>query len=425
MNDIGLPLVSVITPSFNQAAFIRETIESVRTQNYPNIEHIVVDGGSTDGTREILACYSTLLGDRFRYVSEADRGQSHAINKGLLMASGDIIGWLNSDDTYRPGAVRHGVTALLHHPDWAMVYGKGYYMDEKSAITSIYNVEPYELDKLIEDCIICQPASFLRKSTFDAIGGIDESFHFCMDYDLWLRIAKHFPIGYIDEFLANSRLHAHCKTVTQYVEVGLPEVLRASLKNFGTVSNNYIAQYIGNYYPKGVFSMLQLFKTISFFGHTPKITSMNRYPDLWIPPEFRIVIGVDPAFPLHYLLLAGHVLGETTKCSIFINGKWSGNYSMGRGAFLLEIPIETVAPACVVEIRIDRHFILANMGISGDTRAVSGIVRQAVALSRTEFELYRMFHKGPAEVTGWVQQHKPAAPRAKPVRRDKEEMMTV
>ena len=124
-----LPLVSIITPSFNQAKFIEETIKSVLSQDYPNIEHIVVDGNSKDGTLEILKRYASSLGNRFRFISEPDQGQSNAINKGVKMANGDIIGWLNSDDTYFPEAVKKGVNALQAQPELAMVYGKGYYID--------------------------------------------------------------------------------------------------------------------------------------------------------------------------------------------------------------------------------------------------------------------------------------------------------
>ncbi|WP_223069566.1 glycosyltransferase family 2 protein [Paenibacillus caui] len=236
------PLVSIVTPSFQQAKFIEETIESVRAQTYPNIEHIVVDGGSTDGTVDTLKRLSCSE-DRFRWISEQDRGQSNAINKGLKMAQGEIIGWLNSDDTYEPHAVELAVTALQEHESWGMVYGKADYTDEKSRFIRPYPVEPFERQRLYEGCIICQPAAFMRKHVMDELGGIDEYFHFCMDYELWMRISNHYPVGFIPELLAHSRLHDESKTMTQYFQVGLPEIIRASVKNFGSVSEQWLSQY--------------------------------------------------------------------------------------------------------------------------------------------------------------------------------------
>lgn len=236
------PLVSIITPSYQQDKFIQETIESVLSQDYPNLEHIVIDGGSTDSTVEILQSYN-YLGERFRWVSEKDRGQSHAINKGLDMAKGEIIGWLNSDDTYMPHAVKRAVSALQQNPKWGMVYGRANYTDEQGEVLGPYPVEPFNRKRLYEGCIICQPAAFIRKEVFDTVGKIDEQFHFCMDYELWMRISKHYPIGFIKNVLATSRMHKDSKTMTKYFDVGLPEIIRASTKNYGSTSDQWLNQY--------------------------------------------------------------------------------------------------------------------------------------------------------------------------------------
>lgn len=236
-------LVSIITPSYQQDKFIQETIESIISQSYSNLEHIVIDGGSTDRTVEILQSYD-YLGDRFRWVSEKDRGQSHAINKGLAMAKGEIIGWLNSDDTYMTHAVEKAVLALQQNPQWGMVYGRANYTDEQNQVIYPYPVEPFQLNRLYETCFICQPATFIRKEVFDRVGGIDESFHFCMDYELWMRISKHYPIGFIEDVLATSRMHKDSKTMTQYHNVGLPEIIRASIKNYGSVSDHWRNNYL-------------------------------------------------------------------------------------------------------------------------------------------------------------------------------------
>lgn len=237
------PLVSIITPSYQQDQFIQETIESVLSQDYPNLEHIVIDGGSTDHTIEILQSYDQ-LGDRFRWLSEKDRGQANALNKGLAMTKGEIIGWLNSDDTYMPHAVEKAVSALKQNPDWGMVYGLANYTDDKNQVIGPYPVEPFKLERLYETCFICQPAAFMRKKVFDKVGGIDESFHFCMDYELWMRISKQFSIGFIEDTIATSRLHKDSKTMTQYHSIALPEIIRASIKNYGSAANHWLSMYL-------------------------------------------------------------------------------------------------------------------------------------------------------------------------------------
>lgn len=174
MMNNNLPLVSIITPSYNQGKFIRETIESVLKQDYMKLEHIVIDGGSSDETLQILKEYSN-LDSRFRFVSEPDNGQSHAINKGLKLAKGEVIGWLNSDDTYLPGAVNHVVNGFLQNPNWSMVYGSANITNVNNEILSKFVARRVRLNDLFTSCPICQPAVFLRKKTLNELGGIDES----------------------------------------------------------------------------------------------------------------------------------------------------------------------------------------------------------------------------------------------------------
>ena len=210
-----LPLVSVITPSYNQGQFIKETIDSVLSQDYPKLEYIVIDGGSTDDTVDILKSY----GDRITWVSEKDDGQADAINKGLEMAKGTIIGWLNSDDTYTEGAIETAVDYLLTHPNTGMVYGEGYYIDKDSAITGRYDTEKYSISRLAETCFICQPSAFFRKCLVDEVGRLDASLHLCMDYDLWMRFAFKGKISYIPDYLACSRMYEENKTSSRRKEV--------------------------------------------------------------------------------------------------------------------------------------------------------------------------------------------------------------
>jgi len=205
------PLVSIVTPSLNQGRFIEDTLRSVLSQDYPRIEYLVVDGGSTDGTIAILGRYDAKL----RWISEPDDGQGAAINKGLRLTSGEIVGWLNSDDVYEPQAVSAAVAHLRQHPETALVYGDATLIDvESNDIGPCSHVEPVNLDRLVhEGDYIVQPAAFFRRSAFAEVGGLDESLHWALDYDLWLKIARRFPIAYIPRKLARARQTGENKTV--------------------------------------------------------------------------------------------------------------------------------------------------------------------------------------------------------------------
>ena len=210
------PLVSIITPSLNQAAFIEAAIESVLTQDYPQIEYIVIDGGSTDGTLDILRRY----GDRVRWLSEPDAGQSDAINKGFRLARGEIVAWLNSDDVYLPQAVSRAVRELQDHPQSALVYGQAEEIDRAGRVIGPCEyVEPFDLHRLIH-CFdyIVQPATFFRREAFVDVGGLDSSLHYCMDYDLWIKLALRYPVQYLPVMLARARLYPETKTASGGME---------------------------------------------------------------------------------------------------------------------------------------------------------------------------------------------------------------
>jgi FkbM family methyltransferase len=205
------PLVSIVTPSYNQGHFIRRTIESVLAQSYPNIEYIVVDGASTDGTVDILRSY----GDGLQWISEPDSGQSEAINKGISRARGEIVGYLNSDDVLLPHAIETVVDYFRKHPECDLVYGDADYIDVNDCVTGSYATADYSFERLMEDCCVCQPAAYWRKTVTKVVGPFDQTMQYAMDYDFWIRVDRSgFVIHHLREKIAQSRLHAETKTLT-------------------------------------------------------------------------------------------------------------------------------------------------------------------------------------------------------------------
>lgn len=218
MTDSVRPLVSIVTPSFNKGQFIEETIRSVLDQTYAEIEYIVIDGGSTDETLSILERYS----DKVFWISEPDRGQSDAINKGWKMAKGEIIAYLNADDTYLPDAVGAVVSYLEAHPDTCLVYGDGILEDERGQKLRDFIAGPFDLDELIF-CRnnILQPSVFFRRDLLQSIGLLDESLHLAMDLDYWIRVALVGRIDYLPRPLSAAKIYQDAKSsafLTRYVE---------------------------------------------------------------------------------------------------------------------------------------------------------------------------------------------------------------
>ncbi len=233
-----MPIVTIVTPSLNQGVFIKETIDSVLTQDYPYIEYIIIDGGSTDETLDILKQY----GERIRWISEKDNGQTEAINKGWKMSKGEIIAWLNSDDTYQPGAVSKAVNHLCNYKEHIMVYGEGRHIDESGNVIDRYPTEPFNYNRLAETCFICQPTVFIRKEALKKVGFLNEGLNYCMDYDYWIRLGKRYSVGYINDLLANSRLYAETKTLAQRAKVH-KEVIQTLCRHFGFVNSNWVYSY--------------------------------------------------------------------------------------------------------------------------------------------------------------------------------------
>lgn len=234
-------LVSIITPSYNQARFLETTIRSVLEQDYPELEYIIVDGGSNDGSVDIIQRYADRLA---WWVSEKDRGQTEAINKGFARARGDVLAWINSDDTYNPGAVRAAMEYLQAHPEAGMVYGDASYIDENDRIIGRFPAAQTDFARLRRGYVhVPQQSAFFRADLWRKVGPLDPTFYFAMDYDLWVRLAAQAPLHYHPELWANFRLHSGAKTIAADDRCW-PEMLRVHRRLGGT----WFAPIVFKYY---------------------------------------------------------------------------------------------------------------------------------------------------------------------------------
>jgi len=206
---IDQPLISIVTPSYNQADFLEATIQSVLRQEYPHIEYGVVDGSSTDASLEIIKRYEDHID---WWVSEPDHGQADAINKGMARTRGDIVAWINSDDIYLPGAICKAVDVFQNH-DPALVFGDAVTMDLRGVPLNLLRFGAWDLSDLMRFRVICQPAVFMKRDAWEAVGGLETSYDFMLDHHLWIRIAAEYNIKHVAELLAASRYHREAKNV--------------------------------------------------------------------------------------------------------------------------------------------------------------------------------------------------------------------
>ncbi len=213
IRDPSLPLVSIVTPSYNQGRFIRESINSVLTQDYPNIEYWVIDGGSTDQTLAVLRAHEH--DPRFHWLSEPDKGQSDAINKGWRRCRGDVLTWLCSDDVYCPGAIGDQIAYLLATPSVGAVYSDALVIDAGGAVLRKDWARPFSVPELLRIDFIPQATTFLRRDLIEQTGTLDVSLHYSMDYDYWLRASLHHLFAYRSAEIARYRLHPDSKGVSQ------------------------------------------------------------------------------------------------------------------------------------------------------------------------------------------------------------------
>lgn len=386
------PLVTVVTPSYNQGRFIRATIESVLSQDYPNLEYIIMDGGSTDETAAVVNDYAS----RLTWISEKDRGQSHAINKGFRMAKGEIVSWLNSDDYILPGAVRHAVTALEKNPLAGAVYGEGYLIGEDGNITSRFPATvPFNLWKLIylSDYIL-QQTSYFRKSVLDEVGYVDENLHWGMDWDLYVRIGKRYPIEYIPEYMGCLREYAAAKSFSgggrRFRELAAimrrhggvrypPGYVTYGLDTYGRIWTDWIERLTPSFLerPSKVFRHYFFCGTRYIIDKTLR-EAQGCYTDGWA------------ATKVHYMLPAGgktlRIQGslpnlgpslQGQRLDILCQGKQLASFNVPFGEFTFSVPAESAAgmePFSIV-LRASKSIVPSRTGISPDPRRLAYMLK--------------------------------------------------
>jgi len=256
-----LPKISIITPSYNQGKFIERTIESVLNQDYPHLEYIVIDGGSRDGTVEILKKYSA----RLKWISRRDKGQSDAINRGARMATGDIIAYLNTDDTYETGTLKQVADIFAEDPSVMWLTGRCRIIDEddlevRRIISGYKNflLDHYSYRLLLITNLISQPSTFWRRQIVEELGLFDENEHLAMDYEYWLRIGKRYCPKIVNSCLSNFRIHQSSKSSGSFLKMPRHELLIARKYSDSNLAN---IMHLFNYY--GVCSLYSLFAVIS------------------------------------------------------------------------------------------------------------------------------------------------------------------
>lgn len=390
-----LPSITIVTPSFNQGKFIERTIQSVLGQNYPNLEYIVVDGGSTDDTLNVLKKFE----GRLRWISEKDSGQSEAINKGFRLAKGEIVAWLNSDDVYLPGALEKVGRYFAAHPDVAMVYGEGYMIDENDAIKSRFPfTEPkFDLWKLIYfGDYILQQSTFFRRSIFDTIELLGESLHYTMDWDLFIRIGKRFRIDYLPEYLGSIREHSEAKTATggptRFREIKQiirrHGVLRYPLAYFNYMWDAY-GWSINDGGKTGLLTtirskMQSAFKRVleRAFEWYRRRLQQGVYSDGWIAKKAMIVLpNLNPDGRMKRLEVAGEFNGFNTpaEVAVRVNKKRLTKIEVdrpGHFTFTAWLSNDLERADCYhVQFECSRSFVPSALGVSTDSRNLAFLLK--------------------------------------------------
>lgn len=257
----NLPLVSIVTPSYNYDRFIEDTLLSVKNQDYPNIEHIVMDGGSNDHTVSILTKYEDTYNLKWR--SEPDKGQSDAINKGSKIAQGQIIGWLDSDDVYfSKDTISSVVDLFLRNPNVGVVFGDDYLMDVNANLGKVRIFSNWSYSKLLRGFSISQPATFFRRKVLEK-NFLRSDLHYIMDYEFWLRLGRTYGFKHTNKILAGNRIHKSRKSIAGAQKAKLEK--QSVLKSYGakTSLEYYLTRYSFDtpyYYMSNVLSIIRILR---------------------------------------------------------------------------------------------------------------------------------------------------------------------
>ena len=359
------PLVTIITPSYNQGRFIRETIESVLNQDYENIEYIIVDGQSTDETLKIIKQYNGKLS----YISEKDNGQSDAINKGFKMAHGEIVAWLNSDDVYEPGCIKRAVREFEKNSRLGLIYGDGYILDEQGCkIRGFENTQEFDFWKLVNFWdYIMQPTTFFRKEFLEKVGYLDVKLNYCMDWDLWIKLASVSEVKYVPELLACSREYALTKTSTGGEE-RLEELSKLLRKYSGKQMPLGIRSYkASTFYTKHQNDIWPIKKIVGWYltwKHNRLLKQIpEKYKDGWMRKKYEFCI---PGYYQQLVIEIQEVLPPgLKKIKIGIDDEEAVTYSINNGKIVL--PLSNERNLHTVLIQADKVRKIGN----GDSRKVS------------------------------------------------------
>jgi glycosyltransferase involved in cell wall biosynthesis len=292
-----MTLISIITPSYNQAQYLEQTLQSVLTQDYSNIEYIVMDGGSNDGSVDIikrLESSSLLLDIQERaparhkinyWVSEKDNGQADAINKGFAKATGDIVAWLNSDDYYLPNTISQVIKIFAENPEVVLIYGNMLAVDENGKTFNTFNYKQLSLEDLICFQIIGQPAVFFRNSALQKTNGLNLDFHFLLDHLFWIELAQHGKILHVDKTWSAARYHAEAKNRAKAAEFGQEAFRILSLveqdKNLSTIFEKVKIRAIASAHRVDARYLLD--------GNLPKQALIAWFKSFWIHPPTALV----------------------------------------------------------------------------------------------------------------------------------------
>lgn len=309
------PLVSIVMPSFNQRSFILESIESVLSQDYPNIELIIMDGGSSDGTQDVLTGAASQFPARVRWKSEMDTGPAQAVNKALHLGRGNFFGWLNSDDLYAPGAITRAISALIVDPNLLLLYGEAEHIDSNGAILGKYPTRPVPilLDDFNDGCPICQPSVFFRRDFIELNGDLDECLQTAFDFDWWLRAFKSFPerISNLSDIQAFSRLH----------DDGITRNFRRLIS---LESMKILARHVGD--PPPHWALTYVEELYRQYPYDERVPDLRAHVDMYLA-EIENTVAVSTANRAHEILVLDARL-QTALPGVFAQvyaDFWAGN----------------------------------------------------------------------------------------------------